>query len=228
MKEIDFKESFKRTKNLYNALKTDEQSVFFASDKINNTLIKKAKKPRYEKDKVFVTFYNKLGNVNIQADEEVIPTYVPFVEKRSDIDRSTLYSFNRPFELLHADIADIRFFAKSAANPHYCLLFVDLFTQKVYTFPTKKRNLLKNKMELFYEEVKNKIKDKKMRLQTDLEFQQNDIKRLNKKYDVDIFSTKIRGGKAFAAEQKIREFKKLLLKTKYLYKKARKKLNQTK
>ena len=67
-----------------------------------------------------------------------------------------------------------------------------------------------------------------MRLQTDLEFQQNDIKRLNKKYDVDIFSTKIRGGKAFAAEQKIREFKKLLLKTKYLYKKARKKLNQTK
>ena len=88
----------------------------------------------------------------------------------------------------------------------------------------KKRNLLKNKMELFYEEVKNKIKDKKMRLQTDLEFQQNDIKRLNKKYDVDIFSTKIRGGKAFAAEQKLREFKKLLLKTKDLYKKSKKKI----
>ena len=138
MKESDFKESFKRTKNLYNALKTDEQSVFFASDKINNTLIKKAKKSRYEKDKVFVTFYNKLGDVNIQAEEVVIPTYVPFVEKRSDIDRSTLYSFNRPFELLHADIAGIRFFAKSAADSHYCLLFVDLFTQKVYTFPMKK------------------------------------------------------------------------------------------
>ena len=63
-----------------------------------------------------------------------------------------------------------------------------------------------------------------MRLQTDLEFQQNDIKRLNKNYDVDMFSTKTRDGKAFAAEQKIREFKKLLLKTKDLYKKSKKKI----
>ena len=156
MKESDLKDSFKRTKNLYNTLKTDEQSVFFTSDKINNTLIKKAKKSRYEKDKVFLTFYNKLGNVNIQADEVVIRTYVPFVEKRSDIDRSTWYSFNRPFELLHADIADIKFFAKSAADPHYCLLFFDLFTQKVYTFPMKKRALLKNKMELFIKKYKIK------------------------------------------------------------------------
>ena len=34
-----------------------------------------------------------------------------------------------------------------------------------------------------------------------------------------MFSTRIRGGKAFAAEQKIRELKKLLLKIKSLYKK---------
>ena len=88
----------------------------------------------------------------------------------------------------------------------------------------KKKNLLKNKMELFYEEVNNKRKDKEMRLQTDLEFQQNDIKRLNKKYNVDMFSTRVRGGKAFAAEQKIREFKKLLLKTKTLYQKSKKKI----
>ena len=53
-----------------------------------------------------------------------------------------------------------------------------------------------------------------MRLQTDLEFQQIEIKRLNEKYNVDMFSTKVRGGKAFAAEQKIREFKKLLFKSK--------------
>ena len=51
-----------------------------------------------------------------------------------------------------------------------------------------------------------------MRLQTDLEFLQNEIKKLNKKYNVDMFSTKLRGGKAFATKQKIREFKKLLLK----------------
>ena len=39
-----------------------------------------------------------------------------------------------------------------------------------------------------------------------------------------MFSTRRRGGKAFAAEQKIREFKKLLLKTKNLYKKSKRKI----
>ena len=53
-----------------------------------------------------------------------------------------------------------------------------------------------------------------MHLQMDLEFNQNKIKQLNKKFDVDMFHTKVRGGKAFAAEQKTREFKKILLRSK--------------
>ena len=57
-----------------------------------------------------------------------------------------------------------------------------------------------------------------MRLETDLEFQQNNIKRLNAKYNVDMFSTRLRGGKAFAAEQKNRETRKLLLKRKIIEK----------
>ena len=201
-------EKIKRTKNLYNALKNDEESVFFSSEKITKQLIKRAKRSSYEKDKVFLTFYNNLGNVNIQEEESVIPTYVPFVEKREDIDRSTLYSFSGPFELLHGDIADIRFFAKSAADPHYRLLFVDLFTQKIYTFPMKKRNFLKKKMVLFYKEINNKRKDEKMRLQTDLEFQQNDIKQLNKKYNIDMFSTRTRSGKAFLYRTKDKRIQK--------------------
>ena len=44
-----------------------------------------------------------------------------------------------------------------------------------------------------------------MRLQTDLE---KKIFPLKKKYNVDMFSTTVRGGKAFAAEQKLRELKK--------------------
>ena len=147
-----------------------------------------------------------------------------FVEKKSDVDRSTLYSFSRPFELLHADIANIRFFAKSAADPHYCLLFVDLFTQKKYTYPMKKRHLLSKKMAAFYDKVSKKRKNIRLRLQTDLEFQQNETKKLNKKYNIEMYSTKVRGGKAFAAEQKIREFKKLLLKMKNLLKSSKKKI----
>ena len=60
------------------------------------------------------------------------------------------------------------------------------------------------KLELFYEEIEPKRNmNKQMRLQTDLELQQREIMKLNKKYNVLIFRTKIRGGKAFAAKQKI-------------------------
>ena len=44
--------------------------------------------------------------------------------------------------MLHADIADLRFLAKPAADPKYCLLLVDLFTSKIYVYPMKKRSLL--------------------------------------------------------------------------------------
>ena len=47
-----------------------------------------------------------------------------------------------------------------------------------------------------------------MRPQTDLEFQQNEIKKLNKKYNVEMFSLRVRGVKAYAAGQTIKEFKK--------------------
>ena len=217
MKENVFKENFKRTKNLYDVLRKDEESVLFASEKLNKQFFKKIKRSKYEKD-IFLKLYNQVENVNLEEKEDIVPVFTPFVENQRNIDRSTLYSFNGPFQLLHADIADIRFFSKSAADPHYCLLFVDLFTQKIYTYPMKKRSLLKKKMEAFYEEVSQKRKEK-MHLQTDLEFQQNEIKNLNKKYNVEMFSTRVRGRKAFAAEQKIKEFKKLLLKVKALYKK---------
>ena len=217
-------EKLKQAKDLYKALQKDDKSVFFANEKLTKQVIKKASRSRYEKGKVFLAIYKNLDDVNIQKEEVIIPTHVLFVEKKSDVDRSTLYSFSRPFELLHADIADIRFFAKSAANLLYCLLFVDLFTQKIYIYPMKKRHLLAKKMEIFYQEVIEKRKNSSMRLQTDLEFQQNEIKRLNKKYNEEMFSTKLRGGKAFAAEQKIREFKKLLLKMKTLFKKSSKRL----
>ena len=46
-----------------------------------------------------------------------------------------------------------------------------------------------------------------MRLQIDNEFQQVRIKDLNDVNNVGMFTTSVRGGKAFAAEQKIRELK---------------------
>ena len=46
-----------------------------------------------------------------------------------------------------------------------------------------------------------------MRLQVDQEFQQLKINELNKQNNVQMFTTSLRGGKAFAAEQKIKELK---------------------
>lgn len=42
-----------------------------------------------------------------------------------------------------------------------------------------------------------------MRIQTDQEFKQNEIKKLNSKYNIEMSRTKLRGGKAFETEQKI-------------------------
>ena len=120
------------------------------------------------------------------------------------MDHSTLYSVGKSFELLHAGIADTRFLAKSVVDPKYCLLLVDLFTSKVYIYPMKSRNLLARKLKLFYEDVKNK-RTGRMRLQTDLEFKQNQIFKLNDEFNVDMFHTRLRGRKTSAEGKTFRK-----------------------
>ena len=83
-----------------------------------------------------------------------------------------MLSIIRPFEALHADIADLRFLAKYAVDPKYCLLVINLFTSKICVYPMKNRGLLAKKMELFYNDIQPKITGK-VRLQTDLELNQN-------------------------------------------------------
>lgn len=87
-----------------------------------------------------------------------------------EVDRSTLYSFEGPFQLLLADVGNLEFFSKSAANPRIHLLFIDLFTSKVYVYPIKSRKLVATKIECFYKEVEDKRKVRKIRLQIDLKF----------------------------------------------------------
>ena len=57
-----------------------------------------------------------------------------------------------------------------------------------------------------------------MRFQTDQEFKQKKIFELNEKFNLEMYSTNLRGRKAFAAEQKIRELKKALLRSKRMEK----------
>ena len=218
----------KQLKNLFKKLTNDEDSVFCSADRINKTLLNKGRKSFYEKDEVFYKLFNVVEDKNIiyedddddDDEKDRVPFYTPFIQQKKDIDRSsTLYTINRPLQFFHADIAFLKFLAKSAVDPKYTLLCVDLFTSKIYVYTMRKKSNLLQKLELLYKEIQPKrTSGEKMRLQTDQEFQQNEIKKLNQKHNVEMFSTKLRGGKAFAAEQKIREFKKILFRSKKLHK----------
>ena len=95
----------------------------------------------YIKYHVFVKLYEQIEDKNFYKNEN-LPLVTPYIDKKSNIDHSMLYSISRPFEALHADIADLRFLAKSAVDPKYCLLIVDLFTSKIYVYQMKNRSLL--------------------------------------------------------------------------------------
>ena len=138
----------------------------------------------------------------------------PFVQERAVTQRGEmLHKIDGPMQLVHADVADLNFLSKSVVAPKYCLLCVDLFTSKVYTYGMKKKSQLADKLEKFYLEIADvrsylkKEKRYRMRLQTDQEFNQNEIKALNKKHDVEHYNTKLNEGHAVAGEQKIRELK---------------------
>ena len=120
-----------RIQNLYRNLQKDSKSIFYAIENLCRTILNRARKSAFDKDKIFVNLYDQLEDKNFYQNNN-LPLVTLFVNKRSNIDHSTLYSIRKPFELMHADIADLRILVKSAVNPKYCLLAVNLFTSKIY------------------------------------------------------------------------------------------------
>ena len=116
---------------------TDANSVFYSAEKINKTLLNKARKSFYEKDKVFYKLYARIEDQNIFDDGKVkVPFYTPFLEQKKDIDcSSALYSIKGPFGLVHAHVTNICFFQSwqlILAIVYYVLIFFHqkfMFTQ---------------------------------------------------------------------------------------------------
>ena len=54
------KTELKQTENLFKSLTKDDFSIFYATEKITNSLSKKAKKSAYAKDKVLIKLFNNL------------------------------------------------------------------------------------------------------------------------------------------------------------------------
>ena len=92
--------------------------------------------------------------------EEKSPTRADSVGKR-EIDRSTLYSFDGPFQLIHADVRILELLGKSAATLRYVLLDFDLYSSKVCIYPMRSRNQILKKVKQFYKDIKNKRNMKK-------------------------------------------------------------------
>ena len=106
--QIDLKNN--RIQNLFRNLQKDPRSVFYSVGNLSKSVLNKATKSVYEKDKVFVNLYNQLED-KIFYQNNFLPLVTPFINKKSNADHSTLYSIDKPFELLHADFTDTRFLA---------------------------------------------------------------------------------------------------------------------
>ena len=198
---------------------SDSSSVLYLNKNINSTVLKKFKKSKYHKDVDFLIQYNVSISKDVRLPVEA-PIFTPFVRRKND-EQSTLYSVDGPLQRMHADIADIRFLKPNATEPNYILVVVDLFSSFTYLIPLKNRSKLNKGVEQFYDTIvkdRNALKKRNrspddpppMYIQTDMEFNRIDINLLNDQYNVEMYSSKMNSGHAFAAEQKIRELKKLL------------------
>ena len=118
-----------KAKIIFESLKIDEKSVLFSEEKLNLKLFKKLKKSRNVNNKKLLKLINEAENSieEFNKNHNKIPIRLDNAEKR-EIDRSTLYCFNSPFQLMHADIANLKFLGKSATVSKYALLIVDLFS----------------------------------------------------------------------------------------------------
>ena len=123
---------FKKAKKRFEKLKLDPSSAAFAEEILEKKLLLKLKKSKYAADKNFFKIVKLLDN-NIFFDSVDKVNRTNYIEKR-EIDHSTLYSFDGPFQLFHADVGNLEFLGKNATFPQYVLILVDLFSSKIYTF----------------------------------------------------------------------------------------------
>ena len=134
---MENKKVLKEARTILKNLKTDPNSVLFSEERIDQRLLKKLKKSRYSKDSQLLKLILLADNRDF-LDNDKTPTRADYVEKR-EIDRSTLYSFDGPFQLLHAAVGNLELLGKNATIPQYGLVVVDLYSSKVYVYPMRSR-----------------------------------------------------------------------------------------
>lgn len=133
---------------------------------------------------------------------------LPLSNRKKDTDQSSALYSVKAFECVHANVVDIWVFFLSRQ-------LIENIAYWVWFFSPLKRPFIQWKGEIFdlenwnfsikiFSKKENRSqKEKKVRLQANLEFRQNDIKRLNKKHNIEMFSSCVRGEKAYTVKEKI-------------------------
>ena len=70
-----------RIQNLFRNLQKDPRSVFYSVGNLTKSILNKANKSIYEKDKVFVNLYNQLEDKNFYQNNN-LPLITPFLNKK--------------------------------------------------------------------------------------------------------------------------------------------------
>ena len=105
----------KLARSNFDKLKIDPSSAAFAEEILDKKLLLKLKKSKYVERKKNFNLVNLLDKKNVIFEPDRI-TRTDYVEKR-EIDHSTLYSFDAPFWLFHADAATLEFLGKNTTFP---------------------------------------------------------------------------------------------------------------
>ena len=96
-------------------------------------MLEKLKNSEYLKDSQLLKLILLADNKDVLDDDET-PIRTDYVKKR-EIDRSTLYSFDGPFQLFYFDVGNLEFLGKNTTFPQYVLVVADLCLSKVYAYP---------------------------------------------------------------------------------------------
>ena len=140
------KKHLKRQKIYSKHYKLIEAASYLLKKKIDNRPLKKIKKSKYEKHSLLLKL-TWLTSSNFNDKERTI-TRANYVEKR-EIDRSTLYSFDRPFQVINADVWNSAFLGKGNSNLIFFIIgWSFIFEDLCLPHAQQKTNTSKNEIVL--------------------------------------------------------------------------------
>ena len=139
---LEDRNRLKQIKNLFKKIIKDEKVYFMQ---------------QIELLELFICYIKSSSNMKTKVRRQEFLSILPLLSrKKTSIDCLPCIVSKRPLRLYMKAWQIFVCFSKSAVDPKYCLLAVDLSTSKTFVYPIKSRNLLSTKLELFYRDIQPK------------------------------------------------------------------------